>query len=703
MNAALNSRPQGLSGRGKMIAALVIIFLIVGFIVWMYYYRSYRQHSIEIAPMLIAGKVNAMNERLSARSFPLADPNHVKERGFGFAYSFWIYIRDWQYKYGKPKYMFIKGDPKGPNTSWSPAIWLDARENTLCTSMALSDSRAPLPPATSHTGGGGKPIIPGGTAPIGPGGTPPPVIPGNTTIHGGQVTTYYIQQSIGGTPHTLQSSYSFGHTNYSDVRMTSSDCSTHSHYDKLCKFIIYFNPTSKTLNIHNINNDGDSTQLGIKYDYSYGKKIPKIRLFKNINNDPSIIKDFIYTTSDDLKGDTIKLSSLSFKDSDGQTKQFSFSNEPSDIKISTPATITLQKTISSKDKNGSGSGSVGATQLGGSKPPTVASGMQITREYTGTGPTMNGNTGTTPAISMKIVYYLKQIRDSPAMDKLQLVPVNKCAPGDTSCYFKITGDYITSADGKKVLVLTNAFGRLNAYMMDLNSQTVALINKNVAAGKSTPRGAKMNFITQFNIYHDKTSGSLTLNTVYEGSTWYFAFNTTETTADTMNIDVVQSSAQGFDTTVSGQTIMKTVQEGVETFENSGLMMGMDMGLNMDLNMGQPLRGMQLGGYELFEAFVDEAAPSRIQNCHVEGIPLQKWVHIAYVLNNRTIDIYVNGRLERSCQAPGVPLLNDEALRISPSTSGISEPGFFGEYAKVQYFFNAIDSTDVARLYASGPY
>ncbi len=38
---------------------------------------------------------------------------------------------------------------------------------------------------------------------------------------------------------------------------------------------------------------------------------------------------------------------------------------------------------------------------------------------------------------------------------------------------------------------------------------------------------------------------------------------------------------------------------------------------------------------------------KIHTCNVKNFPLQKWVNLTYVLNNRSVDIYVNGKLDGS--------------------------------------------------------
>jgi len=91
--------------------------------------------------------------------------------------------------------------------------------------------------------------------------------------------------------------------------------------------------------------------------------------------------------------------------------------------------------------------------------------------------------------------------------------------------------------------------------------------------------------------------------------------------------------------------------------------------------------------------------SGVESCDIPNIPLMTWVHIAYVLNNRTVDIYINGKLERSCALRGVPLLNNSPVYV---TGGTPEAGFFGKMGKTQYFTKSLLPNDVMNLYQQGP-
>jgi hypothetical protein len=86
-----------------------------------------------------------------------------------------------------------------------------------------------------------------------------------------------------------------------------------------------------------------------------------------------------------------------------------------------------------------------------------------------------------------------------------------------------------------------------------------------------------------------------------------------------------------------------------------------------------------------------------EGCDIKNIPLQKWVHIGYVLNNRTVDMYIDGKLERSCVLRGVPKLNDSDLIVCDNN------GFFGKISNLVYYKYALKPDDIHNIYSSGPY
>jgi hypothetical protein len=92
------------------------------------------------------------------------------------------------------------------------------------------------------------------------------------------------------------------------------------------------------------------------------------------------------------------------------------------------------------------------------------------------------------------------------------------------------------------------------------------------------------------------------------------------------------------------------------------------------------------------------ATGGVESCDIQNIPLMTWVHIVYVLNNRSVDIYINGQLERSCALQGIPSITNDPVYITMGNPA----GYYGKIGKTQYFNTAILPNDVANLYQQGP-
>ena len=83
-------------------------------------------------------------------------------------------------------------------------------------------------------------------------------------------------------------------------------------------------------------------------------------------------------------------------------------------------------------------------------------------------------------------------------------------------------------------------------------------------------------------------------------------------------------------------------------------------------------------------------------CDIPNIPLQRWVNVGIVLFNRTVDVYMNGKLARSCILPGIPKLNNKDLHIADFG------GFGGFLSCLKVSNRALDPRKMYDLYEKGP-
>jgi hypothetical protein len=82
-------------------------------------------------------------------------------------------------------------------------------------------------------------------------------------------------------------------------------------------------------------------------------------------------------------------------------------------------------------------------------------------------------------------------------------------------------------------------------------------------------------------------------------------------------------------------------------------------------------------------------------CDIIDLPLQRWNHVVVVLWNRNIDVYLNGKLARSCTLRSVPILNNGNLYIN------QEGGYKGDMSNLRYFNRAINAEQVYDIYKKG--
>ena len=83
-------------------------------------------------------------------------------------------------------------------------------------------------------------------------------------------------------------------------------------------------------------------------------------------------------------------------------------------------------------------------------------------------------------------------------------------------------------------------------------------------------------------------------------------------------------------------------------------------------------------------------------CVIRNFPLQKWVNLIISLNGRTLDVYLDGKLVRTCILEGVAKpLPDSNIRITPNG------GFSGWTSNLQYWSNPLNPQEAYNVYKNG--
>ena len=88
--------------------------------------------------------------------------------------------------------------------------------------------------------------------------------------------------------------------------------------------------------------------------------------------------------------------------------------------------------------------------------------------------------------------------------------------------------------------------------------------------------------------------------------------------------------------------------------------------------------------------------SIVHKCTIENFPLQAWVNLIISLYGRTLDVYVDGKLVRTCVLPGVAKVNTNAnLQVTPGG------GFSGYTSNFEYWDDATNPQQAYNIYKSG--
>ena len=122
-------------------------------------------------------------------------------------------------------------------------------------------------------------------------------------------------------------------------------------------------------------------------------------------------------------------------------------------------------------------------------------------------------------------------------------------------------------------------------------------------------------------------------------------------------------------------------------------------LDKDLN---PSPSIVLGAIEnnlKIETTVYPSAQSTTASthtCNVDNVPVQKWVNAIVSLYGRTMDIYIDGKLVRTCVLPGVAkIANDAPVYVTP------QGGFSGYTSNIHYYANSLNPQEAYNIYRSG--
>ena len=81
---------------------------------------------------------------------------------------------------------------------------------------------------------------------------------------------------------------------------------------------------------------------------------------------------------------------------------------------------------------------------------------------------------------------------------------------------------------------------------------------------------------------------------------------------------------------------------------------------------------------------------------IDNIPLKKWIHVGIVVNQKTLDVYFNGKLRKRRELSSVPRQNFGNVWINMFG------GFDGFISNFRYYRNSLEYNDMEKIVKKGP-
>jgi hypothetical protein len=115
-------------------------------------------------------------------------------------------------------------------------------------------------------------------------------------------------------------------------------------------------------------------------------------------------------------------------------------------------------------------------------------------------------------------------------------------------------------------------------------------------------------------------------------------------------------------------------------------------------------GANLNNIEVSLAtYASGTGDNQMHTCSLDNIPLQAWANIIVTLNNRALDLYLDGKLVRTCVLPGVPKQSTgQPLVICAPPNDGAAGGFDGYISNVNYLARPVNPREAYAIYREGP-
>jgi hypothetical protein len=99
-----------------------------------------------------------------------------------------------------------------------------------------------------------------------------------------------------------------------------------------------------------------------------------------------------------------------------------------------------------------------------------------------------------------------------------------------------------------------------------------------------------------------------------------------------------------------------------------------------------------------EMFQSTAGTDALAPCDIREVPLQRWVNLTVVVSGRTMDVYVDGKLTRSCVLDSIVQVPHGKLALRMGDYG----GFGGRVSYVQMWASQLTPDAIYGIYQMGP-
>ena len=100
--------------------------------------------------------------------------------------------------------------------------------------------------------------------------------------------------------------------------------------------------------------------------------------------------------------------------------------------------------------------------------------------------------------------------------------------------------------------------------------------------------------------------------------------------------------------------------------------------------------------------------SSSNTCDIQDISMQKWVNVCVVMNSKTLDIYLDGKLVKTCVYTNYFKVDQTGVALrylqgnTVDSTGRHMTGFDGYFSRLQVFNSALNPDDIYKTYIAGP-